>query len=302
VASNLDLTKEDTMREIKFFVNSWIFGEVSLEEVVQRVASLGYDGIELVGEPKVYKAGEVSRLVEDHNLRVISICGMHPGPEEGDLRALSHYDPEERQRAVDYVRACIDLASRVGARSVLVVPSLVGVPQYFRSKEEDMKWAVDSLQKAGEYARECKVLLTIEPINRYEVGLVNSIKDALDMARRVGNEWVRIMGDTFHMQIEEGDGIPNAIRRAGGYWLQHLHAADNTREAPGKGTMNWRETLRALHDIGYGGGVSLEPLPKGASPYDARKGVIPKEQLDSGLKFGLEHLRREQEAVFQYVR
>ena len=52
------------------------------------------------------------------------------------------------------------------------------------------------------------------------------------------------MGDTFHMQIEEGDGIPNAIRRAGNYWLQHLHAADNTREAPGMGTMPWREILR----------------------------------------------------------
>jgi len=289
-------------RQINFFVNSWIFGDVPLKEVVQRVAALGYDGIELVGEPKIYKASEVSSLVKDHNLRVISICGMHPGPEEGDLRALSHYDPQERQRAIDYVKACVDLALGVGARSVLVVPSLVGVPQYFRSKEEDIKWAIDSLKRAGEYAQQQKILLTIEPINRYEVGLVNSIEDALDMARKIDNEWVRIMGDTFHMQIEEGDGIPNAIRRAGGYWLQHLHAADNTREAPGKGTMNWREILRALHDINFEGGISLEPLPKGASPYDARKGTIPREKLDAALKYGLEHLRREQEVVMGYVK
>jgi sugar phosphate isomerase/epimerase len=157
------------------------------------------------------------------------------------------------------------------------------------------------LRKAGEYAADKKIILTIEPINRYEVGLVNSIEDALKMAKAVNNPFVKIMGDTFHMQIEEGDGIPNAIRRARGHWIQHLHAADNTRETPGKGTMDWREIIRALHDVEYQGGISLEPLPKGASPYEARKGFIPKEKLDSDLKYGLLHLQKEQELVMRYV-
>jgi len=288
-------------KRIKFFVNTWIFGNVTLREVIERVSRLGYDGIELVGEPRIYKAREVNNLVKDYGMSVISICGMHPGPEKDDLRALSHFDRGERQKAIDYVRVCVDLALEVGAHSVLVVPSLVGRPEYFRSKEEDIKWAIDSLQKAGEYADDKKIVLTIEPINRYEVGLVNSIEDALRMAKRVDNPFVRIMGDTFHMQMEEGDGIPNAIRRAGGEWLRHLHAADNTREAPGKGTMSWREIIRALHDINYQGGISLEPLPRGASPYEARKGTIPREKLDSGLKYGLVHLKREQEFVMGYI-
>jgi len=61
--------------------------------------------------------------------------------------------------------------------------------------------------------------------------------------------------------VKKGDGIPNAIRRAGHYWLQYLHAVDNTREAPGMGTMLWREILRALQGIEYEGGISLGPLP-----------------------------------------
>lgn len=284
---------------ISFFVNSWIFGEVSLKEIVERVAKLGYDGIELVGEPKIYQPKEVNSLIKDYNLTITSICGMHPGPEEGDLRALCHPDAKERQSAIDYVRACIDLARGVKAPSVLVVPNLVGRPQYFVSKEEDTKWAVDSLKKVSQYAKEQKIVLTIEPINRYEVGLVNSIDDALKMAKEIDDSFVRIMGDTFHMQIEEADGIANAIRRAGGEWLRHMHAADNTREAPGKGTMDWGDILKALHDINYQGGISLEPLPKGASPYDARKGIIQKEELDAGLRFGLEHLRKEQEKAMQ---
>ena len=288
------------VKTIRFFVNSWIFGEAPLKEIVERVSAIGYDGIELVGEPEIYQPKEVNSVMKDSNLSIISICGMHPGPQEHDLRALSHPESIERQKAIDYVKACIDLAKEVGAVSVLVVPSLVGQPQYFTSKEEDIKWAIDSLQKVSPYSEQMQIILTIEPINRYEVGLVNSIEDALQMAKEINNPFVRIMGDTFHMQIEEGDGIPNAIRRAGTGWLRHLHAADNTREAPGKGTMNWREILRALHDIDYHGGISLEPLPKGASPYDAREGTIPKEKLDADLKFGLEHLRREQEIVITY--
>lgn len=282
---------------IKFVVNTWIFGNCAIEEVIGRVSALGYDGIELVGEPKLFPPSKIKPLVEDAGLMVGSICGMHPGPEPGDLRYLGHADAAERKRAIDYAKACVDMASALGAPGVLVVAGQVGDPTLSASKEEDWKWSVDSLAKAGEYAAKNRVFLTIEPINRYEVVLVHSVDDALRMAKQVGNPYVAIMGDTFHMQIEERDGIPNAIRRAGGEMFRHLHAADNTREAPGMGTMPWREILRALYDIDYKGCMSLEPLPKGASPYDARDGLIPKEALDSALARGLAFLRREDETA-----
>lgn len=284
-------------RGIGFYVNSWIFGRASLREIVHRVAGIGFDGIELVGEPDEYKESEVNLLVDDAGLHVQSICGMHPGEAPGDLRLLSHPDPKERGRAIDYVRACVDLAKGVGARSVLVVPSMVGQPAPLVSRDADLDKAVLALRVAAEYAGSLDILLTLEPINRYEVGLVNNIAEAISLAKRVGRRACRIMGDTFHMQIEEGDGIPNAIRRAGQYWFQHLHAADNTREAPGMGTMPWGEILSALHDISYEGGVSLEPLPKGASPYDARKGHIAPEKLDAELARGLAHLREMQQQI-----
>ena len=288
--------------DIQFFVNNWIFGAVSLPEIVHRVAAIGFDGIELVGEPKIYNVREVKKIVEDAGLKVQSICGMHPGPEPGDLRLLSHPDPEERQKGVDYVKACVDLAAGVGARSVLVVPSLVGQPAPLVSRQADLDACVEPLRQAAVYAGEHGIMLTIEPINRYEVGLIFSVSDAIDLAKRVDHPNIRVMGDTFHMQIEEGDGIPNAVRRAGKYWFQHMHAADNTREAPGMGTMPWKEILRALHDIEFEGGISMEPLPRGKSPYDARDGNIPAEKLDAELHIGLNYLRETQQMVAAYVR
>ncbi|MDI3472159.1 MAG: hypothetical protein PWQ20_337 [Thermotogaceae bacterium] len=284
-----------------FFVNNWIFGDASIEEVIKRVTRIGFDGIELVGEPKLYKANYVKSLLEAHGLKVCSICGMFPGPDESDLRAACHPDPSERQKALDYIKSCIDLAAEVGARSVLVVPSLVGQPAYFRSKEEDLEVSKEVMVKAAEYAKETGILLTLEPINRYEVGLINSLDEAIEYCKDINNEYFRTMGDTFHMQIEEPDGIPNAIRRAGKYWFQHLHVADNTRRAPGMGTIPWREIIRALYDIEYEGAVSCEPLPKGASPYEARKGKIPAEKLDEELEKGLTFLKHEKEIVLELL-
>ncbi|NPV54982.1 MAG: sugar phosphate isomerase/epimerase [Firmicutes bacterium] len=289
------------MKNIGIYVNNWIFGNCSLSEVAARVARIGFDGIELVGEPEIYRVDEVNKIMGDLGLRVQSICGMHPGPDPSDLRALCHPDAAERAKAVDYVKACVDLACGVGGRSVLVVPGLVGQPAYFVSREEDWRRAVEALASAAAYAEQAGILLTIEPINRYEVGVVYSIGDAIRMAKEINSPAIRTMGDTFHMQIEEGDGIPAAIRRAGRYWLQHLHVADNTREAPGMGTMPWREILRSLMEIDYEGGISCEPLPRGASPYDARQGRIPAEKLDAELAYGLRFLREEAKIAGRFL-
>jgi sugar phosphate isomerase/epimerase len=288
-------------KDFQISVNTWIFGAAPIAEVIRRAKSIGFDGIELVGEPKVFRASEIKRMIDDAGLKVFSICGMHPGPDPDDLRLLSHPDPNERQKAVDYVKTCVDLAQEVGARSVLVAPNLVGQPHPLVSRHADLQAAVEPLQKSAEYAELVGILLTIEPINRYEVALINNINDAKELALQVNRSACRIMGDTFHMQLEEGDGIPNAIRRAGQYWFQHLHVADNTREAPGLGTMPWREILRALHDIDYQGVISMEPLPKGASPYDARNGDIPAEKLDSDLRLGLEYLREMDRFISTYL-
>ena len=73
--------------------------------------------------------------------------------------------------------------------------------------------------------------------------------------------------------------------------------ADNTRQAPGMGTMNWKEIIRALYDIEFEGGISVEPLPSGSSPYDAREGNIPEKVLDKELSFGLKYLKLQEKIV-----
>ena len=282
-------------RDIQFCVNTWILGHTPLAAAVSRAAALGFDGIELlVDEPAEYKPDEVKRLVRDAGIEIFTICTNFSSPD----RILSHPDSEVRKSALDYVMGCVNLATSVGARSVLIVPSQVAATTPITTREEDFQRAVKPMREAAEYAGERQILLTIEPINRFEAGLVHSLAEAIELAELVHHDNCRVMGDTFHMQMEEGDGIPNAIRRAGHYWLQHLHASDNTREAPGMGTMPWPEILRALHDIDFEGYISLEPLPRGFSPTDDG---FPIQRHDTELRRGLSYLREVQEAVRAYV-
>jgi sugar phosphate isomerase/epimerase len=111
-----------------------------MEEVIDRVAGIGYDGLEVVGEPDEFPADKYAQMIREWGMKVNSICGMHLAPEPGDLRYLGHKDGSERQNAVDYVKWCVDMAKGCGAPGVLVVPGQVTDPGYFSvSKDENCK-------------------------------------------------------------------------------------------------------------------------------------------------------------------
>jgi D-psicose/D-tagatose/L-ribulose 3-epimerase len=278
-------------RDIKFCVNTWIFGNTPLSAAITRAATLGFDGIELfVNEPEDYKPDEVNRLVKAAGIEVFTICtDFSPSN-----RILCHPNADVRKSALGYLMGCVNLADSVGARSVLVVPSQVGAVTPITSRSEDLQRAIQPLREAAVYAGNRHILLTIEPINRFEVGLVHTLAEAVELAELVQHDACRAMGDTFHMLMEENDGIPKAIRRIGQHWLQHLHVSDNTREAPGMGTMPWLEILQALHEIDFEGSISMEPLPRGFSPTD--KG-FPIDRHVAELRLGLSYLREEQKVV-----
>jgi sugar phosphate isomerase/epimerase len=60
----------------------------------------------------------------------------------------------------------------------------------------------------------------------------------------------------FHMHIEETDS-PQALRKAGKY-VSHIHLADNTRQEPGTGDIDFVAAFKALKDIGFKGYMAYE--------------------------------------------
>ena len=62
------------------------------------------------------------------------------------------------------------------------------------------------------------MVLGMEVLNRYEGYILNTCEEAIDFVDEIGSSHVKIMLDTFHMNIEEtnmADAIPQGGRQAG---------------------------------------------------------------------------------------
>lgn len=242
------------------------FGE-PIGTSIERVARFGYDAIELVGEPDNHNWDDVRRRTADAGIGVSSICSIYTGPE----RDLTNASASNRQKAVDYSKRVADFAAATGAPIMIVAPSVVGKMAPESAPEQEWAWAIEGIQAVADHAAAQNVQLCIEAWNRYETHFINRIPQAVDLMRDVGRPNVGVMGDTFHMNIDDPD-IAGAVRDAGAAMI-HIHFADSNRAAPGQGHTNFVPVMQALKDVGYKGHITFELLPAGSDPFATlRKG------------------------------
>ena len=125
-------------------------------------------------------------------------------------------------------------------------------------KEGDWARSVANVKKVGKIAGECGVDYCLEVLNRFEGYILNTSEEAVRFVKEVDVPAVKVMLDTFHMNIEE-DSMIDAILTAGDL-LGHFHVGENNRRVPGKGNFPWPEIGKALHRIGYDKNVVMEPF------------------------------------------
>ena len=276
---------------MQYSISNWIYATEDLEKSFQRLAKYKYDAVELEGEPdkEKYEPKKVKKMLQQYGLKISSIAGMYPWKEE-IKRDLASSDKKIREQTIIYLFKCIDYAQLMGAKLVIVVPAAVSKTAPSLSKKEDWKNSVKAVQEVAKYAEKKDILLAIEPINRYETYLVNSVQDALCYSHEVNSSHVKIMADTFHMNIEERD-IPEAIRMAGNN-LINVHIADSNRCSVGRGHINFKSLVKALKEINYKYALTLEPLPPVSDPYLALEGGVSENIFDQyaaesimGLKY-----------------
>lgn len=230
------------------------FGDDNVGALTQRVADLGFDVLEIcIEDPALVTVEAVNAAALDAGVG-ISVCGAF-GPD----RDVSHEDPAVRRGGIEYLRGCVDLAAAVGSESVVgPMYSATGKARLLSDAEREQQWAwaVEALGEVADYAGERGVGLGIEPLNRFETDMVNTVAQGIELCSRIGRDNVGLLLDTFHMNIEEKD-IPAAIRSAKGV-VRHFHACENDRGAPGSGHVAWKGVGAALEDVGYDGLVVIE--------------------------------------------
>lgn len=226
------------------------------------IKSMGYDFIELlVPEPEdgIDLAAAKSALA-DADLGIVLAARVNP------QRSISSEDASARQGGLDYLKSCIDSANALGA--TIIGGPLYGEPMVFAGRPplprsaDDMKARADrmieGLAQVAPLARAAGQTFAVEPLNRFETDMLNTTRQGVTLVDTVNDAGLGLMLDTFHMNMED-QSIPDAIRLAGKRTV-HFQANENHRGFPGTGNMDWPAIMRALHQVGYTGPVSLEPF------------------------------------------
>ena len=236
------------------FIWSSPFSDGNVHELAQRVAGLGFDVLEIcLEDPALVTADAVNAAAADAGVSV-SVCGAF-GPE----RDVSHEDPDTRRFAREYLKGCVDLAVATGSPHVVgPMYSATGKARLLSPAErlEQRAWAAESLREVGEYAGERGIALGLEPLNRFETDMVNTVEQGLELCEEIGLANVGLLLDTFHMNIEEKN-LAAAIRVAGDR-IVHFHACENDRAAPGAGHVPWEGVFEALRAVEYDKQVVIE--------------------------------------------
>ncbi len=223
---------------------------------IKKVAELGYDAVELaVRDPKIIDVHEINRLLQQYHLAMPAIGTGQAYGEEG--LSFTDPDPQIRKKAVQRIKDQMNLAIGLGGAQV-IIGLIRGTIKSGVDQEKGEKWFIQSMSECLDHKPE--VTLTLEPINRYETNLYNDTRSAKGIIHKIGRPNLRMLVDTFHMNIEEPDIVESILHVKD--HISHVHFADSNRWAPGCGHIDFKEILDALVEIGYQGAISAEILPR----------------------------------------
>ncbi len=227
------------------------------EYYVEKAARLGFDILEVGAAPLPdYTPEQISSLKACAQKNGITLtAGYGPTYDHN----IGSSDPSILKHALEWYKRLFDVMAQLDIH--LVGGALYSYwPVNFDTadKEEDWKRSVEGMRTLAPLARQYGINLGMEVLNRFESHILNTAKEGVAFVKEVGQENVKVMLDTFHMNIEE-TSIGEAIRTAGPL-LGHFHTGECNRKVPGKGRTPWREIGEALRDIGYDGTVVMEPF------------------------------------------
>jgi sugar phosphate isomerase/epimerase len=229
----------------------------TLMDKFQFTVDCGFEGIELSGRGHGVFAGRAAELREARAAGVVMCSAvMHT-----DV-FIGNFEPERSRSAIEQLKQLLSTVAEAGGRGV-VTPNGFGVfskklPPFTppRSDAESRAALVAALRELGDHAVGAGVQVFLEPLNRYEDYLVNTLADAVSVVTEVDSPGVAVVADTYHMSIEEADCA--ASIEAAGDWISHVQLGDSNRLEPGAGHYDWPATIQALHGIGYDGWLAME--------------------------------------------
>jgi D-psicose/D-tagatose/L-ribulose 3-epimerase len=181
------------------------------------------------------------------------------------------------------------VSSRVQVSRCAVGRTRMAEPE---ERKAQLALATESIRVAADDAAGRGVKLALEPLNRFETDMINTVEQGVALVEQIGRSNVGLLIDTFHMNIEE-KSLPAAIRRAGRHIFE-FHACSSDRGTPGEDHLDWARIVKAFRDVGFPDPVVIEAFtPKIKKIARAVSIWRPLAESEDALASdGLAHLKR----------
>lgn len=242
---------------MKLGINTFLFTSPFTNESVKlfpQFRKWGFESVEIpIEDPSHLDPAHVKKHLDANSLVCGSVCACM-GPDR-DLRGSK----EQQETGMAYLKAVLD--QMVGLDCPTFAGpfySAVGRADAVPPKEYQRQWktVVKNLKNLCKYAEKRGRQICLEPLNRYETDFINTCDQGLAMVQEVDSPALKLLLDTFHMNVEEKNQA-KAIRKAGKK-LGHFHACGSDRGTPGSDHIDWKPIVAALKAIRYNGDVVIE--------------------------------------------
>ncbi|HHU63492.1 MAG TPA: sugar phosphate isomerase/epimerase [Clostridiales bacterium] len=221
---------------------------------------VGFDGVEfnvaLMDDPEdCRRFGEYAKEL---GLGVTTVATLNPS-----LYNPISPDPSLRKATYPAFKRYVDLTVELGA-TLICGPLFQGLGYFSgaRPTKDEWNYSLDTMIPCFEYARDRGVTVAVEPLNRFEAYLINTVDDGIRYVKDVGLDNVGLLVDTMHANIEELD-IAESFRKALPY-IKHVHISENNRGIPGTGHACGKEIFDVFKQGGYNGYMTIEAFNLGA--------------------------------------
>jgi sugar phosphate isomerase/epimerase len=274
---------------VKYAICNETFEDWDHARVCERVAELGYTGLEVAPftlAPRITDVSAARRAELRHQAEAagVQIIGLHWLLAKTEGFHLTSPDPEVRKRTGEYLAELSHAAADLGG-DILVLGSPFQrnlADGMTRARGEEL--AADTLGHCLAALERDRVYLCLEPLTPLETNFMTTAAEGVALAKRLAHPFVKLHLDVKAMSAESAP-TPDVIR-ANREWMKHFHANDPNRRGPGFGDTDFKPIFDALRDVRYDGWVSVEVFDYSPAPDTiARESIRYMRECEGGEHF-----------------
>lgn len=261
--------------KLSFSTNA--YRNYSIEDSIRSISSVGYTAIELMCDtPHAFpplsaeKINSIKKTLQENQMKISNLNGfMMCAVNDFHHPSWIEKNQKERNIRIQHTKYCIELASKLGVKTVSTEP---GGPLLGLSEKEGLELFYDGLNEVIPVAEKNNVKLLIEP----EPGLlIENSSQFLNFMSRFNTKYLGLNFDVGHFFCV-GEKPDELIKTLADF-ISHIHLEDiaESREhkhlIPGHGAIDLKKVFDAISDIDYKNYITIELYPYLDNPENAAK-------------------------------